>query len=359
MQGALDPAAEPHARATPERIAAFVDEMLALGNADHTVAGRLQEVADALRILAPGRDFGWVRRPGGVSPHRQLEMTKRSFTVHHPRKLYRWGVRLMERALTLTGPRRRQVMLRDGLMIALLAARGLRRRSVAAMELGNQVRRDAAGRWWIVLDARDVKTGRPLEYPAPASLAPWIERYVAVERAELLAGRACDAFWVNRAGAPLGVAGIEKRIRWHSAKAFGPSEAFGPHRFRYGIATLGPMEDPDAPAVGAAVLGVTRGVAGAHYERGGQAAAAARFQHGLAEERRRTGALARRLFEARRGGGGAATDAADAGDTEAGVGGGAPAFGPSPPACPSGAGPRPPWRSGAARTRARPASEPS
>lgn len=42
-------------------------------------------------------------------------MTRRAFAVHHPRMLYRWGFDLMKRALTLTGPRRRQVMLRDGL----------------------------------------------------------------------------------------------------------------------------------------------------------------------------------------------------------------------------------------------------
>ena len=58
------------------------------------------------------------------------------------------------------------------------------------------------------------------------SLTSWLTRYVEVERHELLAGRVSDAMWVNCDGAPLGLAGIEKRIRRLSAKRFGPKNAF-------------------------------------------------------------------------------------------------------------------------------------
>jgi hypothetical protein len=126
----------------------------------------------------------------------------------------------------------------------------MRQRSVEAMDLDTQVRR-IEGQWHVVLTADDVKTGKALSYPVPPSLNVWIDRYVTVERVELLAGNACDAFWLNWGGEPLRAAGIEKRIRWWSAKKFGPKEAFGPHRFRYGIATVAPVADPEAPANGA------------------------------------------------------------------------------------------------------------
>ena len=87
-------------------------------------------------------------------------------------------------------------------MIALLSLRGMRLRSLLAMQLGRHLRRDGP-EWRIVLEAADVKTGRPLEYPLPAGLTAWMDRYLAVERAELLAGQHRDAVWIGFFGKPL------------------------------------------------------------------------------------------------------------------------------------------------------------
>lgn len=298
FRGDLDLSAMPEDRVTEEAVAAYIDALLDMGNSGHAVWNRLQELKAALKLLAPGVDFGWLLYPGGVDVRQRLDMTRRSFTVHHPLKLYRWGFDLMRQALTLTGPRRRQVMLRDGLLIALLAARAMRRRSVEAMDLDTQVRR-IDGLWHVLLGAKDMKTGHALSYPVPPSLNAWIERYMSCERVELLAGKTCDAFWVNWGGKPLRAAGIEKRIRWWSAKKFGPEGAFGPHRFRYGIATVGPVADPAAPANGAIVLGITHGTFTDAYDKGNREVVAQAYIESLEEERERTRGFAERMFEAR------------------------------------------------------------
>lgn len=124
---------------------------------------------------------------------------------------------------------------------------------------------------------------------------------MAVERVELLAGHSCEAFWVNWGGKPLRAAGIEKRIRWHSAKKFGPEGAFGPHRFRYGIATVAPVADPDAPANGAVMLGITHGTFAAAYDRGNREVAVKAFLQGLEAERERTRGYVERAFDRQRG----------------------------------------------------------
>lgn len=299
-RGALDADKAPENRVTEDAAADYIDTLLELGNAGHAVWNRLQELKAALKLVAPGIDFGWLLYPGGVDVRHRLDMTRRTFMVHHPRKLYRWGFDLMKLVLTLNGPRRRQVMLRDGLMIALLAARAMRRRSVEAMELDTQVRR-IDGQWHILLGAKDMKTGREIAYPVPPSLNGWIDRYVAVERVELLAGHSCEAFWVNWGGKPLRAAGIEKRIRWHSAKKFGAEGAFGPHRFRYGIATVAPVADPTAPANGAVLLGITHGTFTEAYDRGDREVAAQRYITGLEAERERTRGYAERAFDRQRG----------------------------------------------------------
>ena len=64
--GLLDTGAAPPARVTEEAVAAWLDDMRGRGNADHTIVGRLDELRRAMAVLAPGQDFGWLTRPGGV-----------------------------------------------------------------------------------------------------------------------------------------------------------------------------------------------------------------------------------------------------------------------------------------------------
>lgn len=306
----LDPATAPTARVTEAAVAAWIDDMRVHGNADHTIVGRLDELRRAMAVLAPGQCFRWLSQPGGVPIRSRLSMRRRALTVHHPRAMFEWGLSLVEQGKALSGDDRRRVMTRDGVMIMLLAARAPRLRSLAALRLGVNLHRDAEG-WGIDFGEGDIKTGRALGYGLPAALQAALDRYVEVERAEMLAGRVEEALWINWDGRPLGTRGVEKRIRWWSEKRFGKGASFGPHRFRYGICTVAPMADPAAPTTGAAMLGITRRTHDEAYDRGTRAAAAKRFHTGLAEERARTGTLARNIFAARRRGFRAHGDGAD------------------------------------------------
>lgn len=297
--GRLDSVAEPAARVTEEAVAAWLDDLRAHGNADYTVVGRLAELKRAMAVLAPGQDFGWLIRPGGVPIRTRLPMRRRALTVHHPRAMFDWGLELVERARTLPGDDRRRVMLRDGVMIMLLAARAPRLRSLAALRLGANIHREPAG-WRIDFGEGDIKTERALAYGLPASLEAALDRYVEVERAEMLAGKVEAALWINWDGRPLQTRGVEKRIRWWSEKRFGKGASFGPHRFRYGIPTVAPIADPAAPTIGASVLGITARTAKEAYDRGSRAAVATRFHAGLSDERARTAALARNIFARRK-----------------------------------------------------------
>ena len=294
--GWLDPEVGPLARLDEDRAAAYLDELVALGNRDYTIIGRFQELQTAIRIMEPRAQVAWLGRPGGVPLRQQLAMEKRSFEVHHSATLYAWGFELMEEALTLSAPCRRRVMLRDGLLIALLAAAGPRLGSVQVMRLGQQIRFDGV-EWWMTLDVPDIKTDKPHRVPLPGSLTPWFERYVAVERRELLDGQVSDAMWINWGGKMLGEAGIEKRIRWCSAKRFGPENAFGVHRFRHSIGTTAPLMAPDTPGIGAALLGISGRVHEQHYDRGLRAAAGAAYLTGLDQDREEARAYLRRLAE--------------------------------------------------------------
>lgn len=299
--GRPGPDSAPGECVTPELAEAYFAEMLDLGNADHTIVGQIRSLEGALRVLEPGADFRWLVRPGGVPLRARLPMRARSFAVHHGALLYRWGIGIMEDAVRRACPRDRRVRLRDGLLIALFAARGMRLRSMHALRLGEQVRFDGE-RWRIALEGgRDLKAHRSIEYRVPRSLSPWIDRYVETERAELLGGRRTDAFWVKYGGGELSYRGLWERIRRRSAERFGKEGEFGPHRFRHAIGTTAPSVDPAAPGVASALLGVGAAVHREHYDRGERTLAACRF-HAALERERREGETFARLAWAGRGG---------------------------------------------------------
>jgi hypothetical protein len=146
----------------------------------------------------------------------------------------------------------------------------------------------------LVFEELDIKTGRPLEYLVPHEMQGHIERYLAVERVELLNGATQDWFWVNRHGQRLGQRGLACSFRSRTGKEF--PHAFGTHRFRHALGTTAPMADPGNPGVAAAILGISGAVHEAHYIRAGQTEAATLFADAIRPIRAKTESLARRGF---------------------------------------------------------------
>ena len=127
-------------------------------------------------------------------------------------------------------------------------------RSMASLRLGTSVIKNG-DTWRLIFESDDVKTKRRIVYDVPIGLSGAMERYITVEREELLAGKTNDWFWVNQYGRPLTVCYIKTMIRTRSRKAFGT--AFGPHRFRHAMGTTAPITDPAHPGVAAAILGIS------------------------------------------------------------------------------------------------------
>jgi hypothetical protein len=172
---------------------------------------------------------------------------------------------------------------------APLAFRGLRLRSLLSLQLGTSVVRDpVTGLWRLEIEGEDVKTGRYISARLPELLGPWIDRYVAVERCELLGDRATDAFWVNWGGERLEEKGLDKRIHWQSAKRFGANRAFRTHRFRHCIGSTTPLLLPEVPGLAAALLRITGSVAERSYDRSAAVLAFRALHATLAAERKRT-----------------------------------------------------------------------
>lgn len=80
-----------------------------------------------------------------------------------------------------------------------------------------------------------------------------LDRYIAVERRELLKGAVTDGLWISTRGGPLSSPGLNYRLRKLSLERFGI--AFGAQRFRASLTTTQALESPEIPLDAAAILG--------------------------------------------------------------------------------------------------------
>jgi hypothetical protein len=285
-RGWLDPRQPPYARVTRRRLFAYFHELRRAGNEPYTIIGRFAELGAAIRILAPGEDSAWIRKPGGVTIHALLRKRRRAKFVPDLAVLFDWAVAMMEEARAAPVQTTAQLLTyRNGLLLALLSSWGRRLRPTAALRSGHELVLRDGGHYRIELTADLVKTDEPDDCDLWDSLTPYLRHYLQLVRPALLAGRACDAFWIGRDGQPWTAKGIQERVLYLTRKRFGT--AFGPHRFRHAIVTCAHLHLADTPGLGAGLLRISGAVAERHYALAGQVQATNRLAQALERRHRR------------------------------------------------------------------------
>jgi integrase len=250
--GQLDPAQSPEARAIPERVETFVTQLQQRGIAPWSVAMMVQGVQRMLAVIAPSHESKWLRTL--VSNLKRLAKPTREKLAHmvDPRQLYHLGLDLMKEA-SRNADRDSYfaaTMGRDGLMIALLASCPVRIANLTQIAVGQHLLFDV-DRYRLSFDDGETKTGRPFDGELPPELTPYVDEYLRVHRANLLARgdfAATDRLWINRWGQPLQEPGIRAQIEKPTSDAFG--RHVWPHLFR-AIAATGFVDHApdDAPLV--------------------------------------------------------------------------------------------------------------
>jgi hypothetical protein len=125
------------ARVTIERARAFC-ESRAERLSEMGLAAELQHLLLALRAIAPDLDWSWLRDWQLRAQRRARPRDKRAKLVD-PRRLWQLGFALMESASQVPRQLEAARQYRDGLIIALLTARPLRRGGFAALEIGTHL----------------------------------------------------------------------------------------------------------------------------------------------------------------------------------------------------------------------------
>jgi integrase/recombinase XerD len=97
-------------------------------------------------------------------------------------ELYAQGAAMMAETVRSTAQDWRDAQhFRDGLMLCFLASRPLRMRNFSAIEIGRHLCRRGAG-FVLRFERSETKTGREIDEPVPAALAPLLVRYLEVYR---------------------------------------------------------------------------------------------------------------------------------------------------------------------------------
>jgi site-specific recombinase XerD len=278
-RGWLEPEQQPLARISERRVLHYARALRAAGNADYTIIGRVAELAAAMRILT-GRKAGWFRKPGGMSIYAVLPKAKRPKLPPDSQVLYHWGISLMDTADLASGDRTALVAYRDGLILALLAARGRRLTAMANLRLAHMIQagQDAC---WIDLPPELVKTRKRDRFPVPDALMPYLRHYLAVVRSRLLRGACSEALWISINGQPLTSKGFQAMVFGRTERQFGTG--FGPHLFRHAMSTTAALRLPQLRGLAAGLLGISAQVVEQHYRLTGEVTAGNRFDQLISE----------------------------------------------------------------------------
>ena len=256
-QDLLDPTSPPGDRITPDRVRAYLTD-LARNNATQTVFNRLVHLLVAARVMDPNRDWSWLNRMTGPIQARHRPARPKRPRLVAISKLFNLGLDLMGAAERKNAACRRVTAYRDGLIIALLAARPLRLANLVGLTLDRTLFL-RNNQWWIQIPGMATKTKEPIELIWPDLLIGPLETYLSCHRPVLAQrhGRwtrpTGQGLWLSIDGSPMTRQAIYERITRCTLKGLG--RAVHPHLFRDCSASTIALEDPHHVRIAARLLG--------------------------------------------------------------------------------------------------------
>lgn len=228
-------------RCTPDLLDAYVRFMLARVR-PATAHHRVRHLEVALDVL-------------GLHPDRTMfckccrfllrleRKTARHVEPPSPAQLHALGLKLMKLADHPLDRRARvnAVMFRDGLLIALLAHRPLRRKNLGQLHIGADLVHKPAG-WLIKLERGKLKNRKHVPMLWPTDLVPALERYLTVYRPILAYDHAdMTELWLSYRGKVVTVRGLSEAVARRTKAEFG--KAWRPHSIRKSVAQAASVAD--------------------------------------------------------------------------------------------------------------------
>jgi integrase/recombinase XerD len=253
-------------RLTRERVRSFANH-LAETNIPRSVAIQIDALYKAARIMLPNEDLSWLKSMK-ARLHSAAPVQQAGGPIITSLQILQVGLTLMtQNAPTVEGRSNLSsaVRYRDGLLIALLAFAPLRRKNLAALEIGRHLVGGEDERY-IIIPALETKTRTPIEFAIPDVLLPYLEVYLAAIRCRLLKDISCKALWVSPRGGALRYGAIGDIVARHTLSVLGLR--LTPHDTRDAAATTWALSNPGKIGTAKDLLShLNEGTMQKHYNR--------------------------------------------------------------------------------------------
>jgi integrase len=187
----------------------------------------------------------------------------------------------LAQAKSETDPQSAALMFRDGLMIAVVAFHGNRRREILELEDGTNIQKTEAG-YVLQVYARNSKTKKPNRSDINRVFVEVIDEYRTRHRPVLVqlykkeSGKETQAFFVSPSIGRMGGTRISAIFARRTKQVLGTS--WSPQQFRRAITSDAVRRDPKLVMLAAAVNRHSLQVAMKHYNAAQRSAAERRFQ---------------------------------------------------------------------------------
>jgi integrase/recombinase XerD len=231
-------------RVNPALIEAFV-KWLGRSRGLRGIVVTLHHLRLALQLFEPTLDLHWLltitKRLARSAPP---PVRKRNLVTSE--RLYQLGFTLMDRAEKQTASHANVSecsarLYRDGLIIAFLAEIPLRRRTLAALRIGENLICEE-DYWRLEIAAKDTKTRQPLEFRLSQKLSARIDHYLSQFRPSIRGASKHSSIWASASGNSLSSNAIYELVCSHTQQALGVR--MNPHLFRHASASFWSRQDP-------------------------------------------------------------------------------------------------------------------
>jgi len=242
-RGWLDPNAAPAERLKQAWVVTYVTELQARIK-PISVWSYLSDLHNTVFRMIPEADWSWLRDIVNRLHWRMPSTNVTASDLLPIGEIYDRGLALMEAAERdpPARPLHDSVCYRDGLMLAFAAGTLLRSRNLAGLRIGVSLLETSEG-YVLDIPAEEVKNRQPIEGPLPASLTPYLTRYLDHHRPRLLQGNRSEFLWISIEDRPMKVHQVGQRVARLTEQHLGKRVPL--QRFRHCAATTIASASPE------------------------------------------------------------------------------------------------------------------
>ena len=182
-------ATTPSSRVNENSLRSFITRLEAQGLASQTIASRLTDLTEAIRVMEPASDLSLLKKISSSMQLRASPSRKKNSRIKPPHEIWQACLCFMRELITSnpTPNMSQSSRYRDALALGLLALRPLRRRNTSNLILGKHLTLDH-GVWNCVIPGEETKDGKAIAFTLPQNHAftHVFNRYLTTERQVLL-----------------------------------------------------------------------------------------------------------------------------------------------------------------------------